>query len=137
MPPLLGGETVEQVGDRFAGDQLGEDPQTSWARARKEALEAASGAGALAGTVHLSYGDEQAETYVWQVTSDTLIHTWDLARAIGEWERLDPEIVDAVSDFLAPQAESWRAAGAFGAAVHVGENADPQAVLLAMTGRSG
>ena len=137
IPPLLGGETIEQVGDRFSGDQIGDDAAGSWAQARKGALEAASAAGALDGTVHLSYGDERAEAYVWQVTADTLIHTWDLARAIGDWERLDPETVDAVSEFLAPQAESWRSAGAFGAAVHVGEDADPQAVLLAMTGRGG
>jgi uncharacterized protein (TIGR03086 family) len=136
VPPLLAGETVEQVGDRFKGDQRGDDASISWARAAEAALEAASGSTALDGRVQLSYGEERAETYLWQVTSDTLIHTWDLARGIGDSERLDPETVHAVSDFLAPQAESWRAAGAFDAAIPVGASADPQTVLLAMTGRS-
>lgn len=137
VPPLLAGETIADVGDRFAGDQIGDDAASAWAAARKAVFDASTAPGALEGTVHLSYGDERAEAYLWQVTSDTLIHTWDLARAVGDWERLDPETVDAVTDFLAPQAEAWRSAGLFGAALHVGADADPQAVLLAMTGRGG
>ena len=105
--------------------------------ARKLALESLSADGALEGTVELSTGPESTTAYLWQVTADTLVHTWDLARAIGAWERLDPECVDAVTEQLSPQVEAWRAAGVFGAAVEVDEDADPQARLLAMTGRRG
>ncbi len=135
IPPLLAGETIAGVGDRFAGDQLGDDPVQAWSSARQLALEAASSEASLRGLVHLSYGDEQAETYLWQVTSDSLIHSWDLARAIGAWERLDPDCVDAVTEFLTPQIAGWRNAGAFAAAVAEPADADPQARLLAMTGR--
>ncbi len=100
IPPLVSGETIAQVGDRFAGDQLGDDAQQAWRAARKLALEAVSAEGALAGTVQLSSGTESTSGYLWQVTADTLIHTWDLARAIGAWERLDPECVDAVAEQL-------------------------------------
>jgi hypothetical protein len=33
VPLLLGGATVEQVGDRFDGDNLGDDPKTAWSLA--------------------------------------------------------------------------------------------------------
>jgi uncharacterized protein (TIGR03086 family) len=30
MPPLLEGRTIEEVGDRFEGDLLGDDPKHAW-----------------------------------------------------------------------------------------------------------
>ena len=135
IAPLVSGETIAEVGDRFEGDQLGDDAAGAWRAARKLALESLSAEDALAGTVQLSSGPDSTTSYLWQVTADTLVHTWDLARAIGAWERLDPECVDAVTEQLAPQVEAWRAAGVFAAAVEVGDDADPQARLLAMTGR--
>ena len=45
------------------------------------------------------------------------------------------ELVGAVYEFMAPQAEAWRGAGAFGPAVDVSKDADAQERLLAITGR--
>ncbi len=136
VPALLAGESVAEVGDRFAGDQLRDAPDAAWRAAASGALAAASAEDALQRRVHLSYGDEAADTYLWQITADTLIHTWDLARATGSDEALDREATAAVAEFLAPQVEGWRAAGAFAAAVAVPADADPQTRLLALTGRS-
>jgi uncharacterized protein (TIGR03086 family) len=135
IPPLLDGETIAEVGDRFAGDQLGADPIASWRSAATRAGDAMAAEGSAERVVHLSYGDEAAESYLWQVTSDTLIHTWDLARAIGADEDLGAADVEAVSAFLGPLAEAWRSAGAFGEAVPVDDGADAQTRLLALTGR--
>ena len=33
VPLLLGGATIEEVGDRFDGDNLGDDPKTAWSLA--------------------------------------------------------------------------------------------------------
>ncbi len=49
----------------------------------------------LDSTVHLSFGDVPAEEYLWQLTADALVHSWDLARATGQDEDLDESVVPA------------------------------------------
>jgi uncharacterized protein (TIGR03086 family) len=85
--------------------------------------------------VHLSFGDFPGEEYLGQLTADHTIHAWDLARGIGGDERLDPDLARFVHDFMAPQAAQWAAAGVFAPAVEVPADADPQARLLALSGR--
>jgi uncharacterized protein (TIGR03086 family) len=136
MPPLLAGKTIAEVGDRFDGDVLGDDPHATWTSAVVDAQAALSQPGAQAATVHLSFGDFPGSEYLGQITSDLIIHSWDLARAVGADDRLDPTLVGFVNDFLGPQIDAWRGAGAFGPAVDVDPDADAQAKLLAQTGRS-
>jgi uncharacterized protein (TIGR03086 family) len=67
---------------------------------------------------------------------DVLIHTWDLARATGQDEQLDPDLVDACAAmFLPDMPERGRAAGIIGPAIEVGDDASPQDRLLAAMGR--
>jgi uncharacterized protein (TIGR03086 family) len=67
---------------------------------------------------------------------DVLIHTWDLARATGQDDRLDPELVDACTAlFLPDMPELGRAAGIVGPAIEVGPDASAQDRLLAAMGR--
>jgi len=134
-PPLFEGATIADVGDRFDGDLLGADPKAVWAEAAAGAVAAASADGALARTVHLSFGDFPGEGYLSQLISDHVIHAWDLARGIGGDDTLDPELVEWVHGFLAPQVDGWRAAGAFGPAVETAPDADLQTMLLGLTGR--
>ena len=136
IPPLLEGNTIAEVGDRFDGDVLGSEPLATYVSAAAGAQAAASEAGAQERTVHLSFGDFAGSDYLGQVISDVVIHSWDLARAIGADDRLDPALVAFVDDFLSPQIEAWRAAGAFGPAIDVGPDAGAQDRLLAQTGRS-
>jgi uncharacterized protein (TIGR03086 family) len=134
-PPLLHGMTIAEVGDRFDGDQLGDDPQAAWAEAAAASVAAVSEPGALDRTVHVSFGDISGREYVSQLTCDHLIHGWDLARAIGADERLDPDLVDFAYEFLSPQVDGWRSAGAFGPRVAVPTGATRAEQLLALTGR--
>ena len=134
-PPLLEGQTIAEVGDRFEGDILGADPQVAWKEASAAALAAAS-PDVLGRTVHLSFGDVPGEEYLGQLTADHVIHAWDLARAIGGDERLDPDLVEHVYDVMAPQIEPARAAGVFGPEVAVPADTDLQSRLLALTGRT-
>ena len=136
IPPLLDGRTIAEVGERFDGDMLGDDPLGAWRSAATEALAAASQPGAQDRTVHLSFGDFSGGEYLGQVTSDVIIHTWDLARAVGASHLLSAPAVGFVNDFLSPQIDAWRAAGAFGPAADTDADADAQARLLAQTGRS-
>lgn len=134
-PPLLDGLTIAQVGDRFDGDQLGDHPLGAWALASDGAVAAVGGEGVLDRIVHVSFGDIPGREYISQLTCDHVIHGWDLARAIGADERIDPDLVEFAYDFLAPQVDGWRGAGVFGPAVELAPGADRQSELLALTGR--
>ncbi|MDQ3982355.1 MAG: TIGR03086 family metal-binding protein [Actinomycetota bacterium] len=135
MVPMMEGRTISDVGDALDGDLLGDDPSGEWDRAAKEALAMVEEPGTLERTVHLSFGDFSGRVYVGQVLSDHVIHAWDLARAIGANESLDPELVRFAHDELVPQFEQWRQAGAFGDRVDVPDDADLQTKLLAEAGR--
>jgi uncharacterized protein (TIGR03086 family) len=136
VPPLLEGRTIAEVGDRFDGDVVGDDAAATWASAAASAQAAASMPGAQERTVHLSFGDFPGGDYLGQITSDVVIHSWDLARAIGADDRWGDALVEFVDRFLAPQVEAWRSGGAFGPAVDAGPDADAQDRLLALCGRS-
>lgn len=69
-------------------------------------------------------------------TTDVFLHTWDLARATGQDERLDP---DRCADLLAGMLsmdDALRASGHYGPRVEVPDDADPQTRLLAFIGRT-
>jgi uncharacterized protein (TIGR03086 family) len=136
VTPLLEGKTIEDVGDSLDGDLLGDDPVGAWEQAKREAVAATQQEGVAERTVHVSFGDISGDDYLSQVATDHVVHAWDLARAIGVDERLDPELVQFAYDVLEPQAEAWRSAGVFKDEVEVPEGADRQAQLLAITGRS-
>lgn len=69
------------------------------------------------------------------VTGDVLIHTWDLARATGIDETLDPVEVHRMFEGAQPFDEILRSSGQFGARVTVPDSADEQTKLLAFMGR--
>ena len=67
--------------------------------------------------------------------SDTLVHTWDLARATGQDERLDLHAVEFAWTWMEPAGERLRASGDFGPAVLPPPDADAQTRLLCFLGR--
>lgn len=68
---------------------------------------------------------------------DVLIHTWDLARATKQDERLDAGLVEACTAMFLPEMpRRGREAGIVGPAVVVGEGASAQDRLLAAMGRA-
>src|SRR5438105_4933830 len=130
LPPLMHGQTIEDVGSRFDGDLLGTDPVGVWATASKEALAAAEAPGALDRTVQLSFGETPASEYVWQVAADHAIHAWDLAVAIGADQHMDPGVVDALSTWFAGNEAGYRAGGVIGERPELSPDAGPQSQLL-------
>ncbi len=135
VPPLMQGRTVADVGDSLDGDQLGDDPIATWDRAVEASLAAFGAPGALDATIMLSRGPSAATDYCWEMTTDALIHAWDLARGIGADETLDPELVDLVYERTLPFADELQKTGMFAPPVPVGPDADPQTRLLALFGR--
>lgn len=136
MPPLLSGATIADVGDRFDGDVLGDDPVDAWDEAAARALAALDIPGALTRTVHLSFGEAPADEYVRQMLADHVVHAWDLACAIETGDRLDEDVVAACADWFDTVEDAYRQAGAIGPRETVPVDADEQTRLLARFGRS-
>lgn len=67
--------------------------------------------------------------------SDVFMHTWDLARATGQDERLDPDFCAALFAGMEPMDEMLRSSGQYGPRVPVPDDADAQTKLIAFIGR--
>ena len=135
VPPLMEGSTVAEVGDRLDGDQLGPDPVAAWDAAVKASQAAFGALGALEGKVSLSSGDREATEYCWEMTTDALIHSWDLARGIGADEAMDEELVALVYERTLPVAEHLQETGLFAPPVPVPDDSPLPTKLLAIFGR--
>jgi len=68
-------------------------------------------------------------------TPDVFMHTWDLARATGQDETLDPEMCAEMLAGMQPIEELIRGSGQYGPAVTVPADADPQTRLIGFIGR--
>lgn len=69
-------------------------------------------------------------------TPDVFMHTWDLARATGQDEHLDPERCARMLAGMLPHDDVMRQSGHYGPRVDVPEGADAQTRLLAFIGRT-
>jgi len=76
--------------------------------------------------------DEAVATFF---LGDILIHTWDLARAGGLDETLDPEVVHDMLVAMEPLDDVLRSSGQYGARVAVAVDANEQTRLIAFSGR--
>jgi uncharacterized protein (TIGR03086 family) len=68
-------------------------------------------------------------------TSDVFMHTWDLARATGQDDRLDADFCAQLLGGMAGMDEILRSSGQFGPRVEVPDDADVQARLIGFLGR--
>lgn len=135
VPELVGGKTIDEVGTRLDGDQLGADPLAAYNASAEVAAAAFREAGAMDRLVAVSYGPVPGSVYCGHRFIDVLIHGWDLAASTGQDTTLDPDLVEACLEVVEPQKDDLAASGAFGSDVEVGPDADRQTVLLAMLGR--
>jgi len=134
VPPLLAGRTIEDIGDEIPADPLGDFPKASVQDAAAGMLAALEDLD-LDATVHLSFGDVPAQEYLMQLFADHLVHTWDLARATGQPERLDPELVAVCATWFVGREDLYREGGVIGPAVAT-DAGDAQSDLLARFGRN-
>ncbi|WP_322938532.1 TIGR03086 family metal-binding protein [Nocardioides bizhenqiangii] len=68
-------------------------------------------------------------------TNDVFMHTWDLARATGQDDRLDVDRCRELYEGMVPMEEVLRQSGQYGARVPVPDDADWQTKLLGFIGR--
>src|SRR5436305_1838040 len=136
VPPLVEGKTIDEVGDRYDGDVLGDDPAGTYERSAKEAAAAFNAPGAMQAACAVSYGPVPGEIYAGHRFIDVLIHGWDLAKATGQDTTLPADLVEACFEVVEPQKDLLAASGMFGSDVKVPEGADRQTLLLAELGRT-
>lgn len=135
ISPLLNGETADQIGDRFEGDILGNDPKAAWRDAHAAAMVSLQIPDVIEKTVYLSRGETRAEEYFWELFMAHLIHGWDLARAIGADETMEPSLVKACYDYAREREASLPSSGLYGERQPTPADADQQTELLAIVGR--
>ncbi|MGY1745325.1 TIGR03086 family metal-binding protein [Blastococcus sp. SYSU D00695] len=136
VPGLLAGDPLDDVAARVpsgTGPLLGDDPLSAWETVADEALAAVATAD-LAGTVQLSRGPTPVREYVEELTADLVVHGWDLARATGGDERIDPALLRAAA-VLADRLPDDGLPGFFDPPLEVPAGAPEQARVLARFGR--
>ena len=118
------------------GPAVAEDPVAAWRIHAAAVHRLLDGPGAATPFAHPMVGSMPLPDAVDRFyTTDVFLHTWDLARATGQDERLD---VDTCADLLAamtPIEALLRSSGQYGPAVEVPADADVQTRLLAFIGR--
>ena len=135
LPDLVAGKTLAEVGDRYEGERLGDDPLGAWNAARSAAVDGISGS-SLDVPVHTSAGETTADDYLAEMLFDASIHGWDVARAIGIDHLIPDDVARDLTAWLAPQVEEWIAAGIVAPPIEVGDDVDPPTRLIALTGRN-
>jgi len=131
--PVTGRPNIADVGDSLDGDLLGDDPVSVASHAARAAQTSVITPVLRGATVHLSYGEEQAAEYVYQLAADHLVHSWDLAVAIGAPVQLDPQVVDGIATWFKDREDLYRSAGMIGPRLE--GFSDPVSVLVGTFGR--
>ena len=112
------------------------DPKVLFRESNAALQAAVAEPGALAKPVKSPMGEMPAELILGRIMSmDVLVHTWDLARAVGGDERLDQDAVSHAFEGLKPMDAMIRQPGVFGAKVEPPEGADLQTQFLCFLGR--
>ena len=133
---LLHGASAADVDATRGTDHLGNDAVASF-RATAAELTAAFGYdGALARMTHHPTGDRTGAELLDMRVLDLTVHAWDLARALGADERLEPGIVSFVLA-CAPRLVAGSRPGAFTIpADELPPGSSSQARLLHLVGRA-
>lgn len=132
---LMAGRTIEEVGDRYNGNQLGGDPAEAARDAAAQAELAFNQPSALDRTVDLSSGETPAGEYLHQLLAEHLVHGWDLAVAIGADPRLDADAVTECARWFRGRIGDYQRGRLIRAGVDVPPGAGEQDQLIAAFGR--
>jgi hypothetical protein len=134
VPDVLAGRTIEEVGDTWNGDLLGDDPIAAYDRAHDRATAAVVAGFPADLIVHLSYGDFPVDEFFEHTLYYRTFQAWSIAHLVHRDIELPPELVDAVWELVMPQLDSLRAINVFPPEVEVDAGADKQTRLLGKTG---
>lgn len=111
---LLAGVDREEARTLLAGDQVGNDPVAAVADSALRQSQSFA-ATPLERSISGPNGNVPAAAYLRFRLVDLVVHAWDLLRAAGLDETLDPLIVDNVLQLVEPHLDEMLAFGAYGA----------------------
>lgn len=134
VPDTLAGKTIDEVGDKYAGDLLGDDPKAAFAAIVGKSVEAVKALDDPERTVHLTYGDFSAREGLKHQTSFRVFRVFTLSKFLGQDTTMPEALIDGTNECLSPEVEDWRAVGIFGPALEVAPEASKQDKLLALFG---
>lgn len=137
MVALFGGRTIEEVGDEFDGDLVGDDPIGVYTRTAGEAMAMLAQPDAMSRTCQISSGPVSGAEYSKQLFLDTLIHGWDIAVGSKQDAKLDDYLVQMCTPLARAIADDDAYRSAFAPSVNSDAGGNPQTRLLALLGRVG
>ena len=116
-------------------DRPREDPVARWKATDTALSEALGRDGVLDQQVQGPMGDTTPRSLLPALTSDVLVHSWDLARAVGLDVELDPELSAAGLAMGQKNSDRLQASGMFGVPIAVPDDAPVQDRMLGQFGR--
>jgi uncharacterized protein (TIGR03086 family) len=133
IPGFLGAQGVEFPPVPSVQD----DPAGAWDAVQATVAKALADPALAAKPVETPFSTQSlAETVDMIVTGDVFTHTWDLARATGQDETLDPDQLQRMMAAMGSMPdEALRSEGMFGPPLEVPADADDQTRFLAFAGR--
>jgi uncharacterized protein (TIGR03086 family) len=133
IPGFFGAQGV----DFPAVPSVQDDPVAAWGTVQNTIANALADPALAAKPVDTPFSTQSlADTVDMIVTGDVFTHTWDLARATGQDETLDPDQLQRmIAAMGAMPEEVMRSDGMFGPAIDVPADADDQSRFLAYVGR--
>lgn len=120
-----------------AGPDVDADPVGAWEHLRAQLQAILDDPDRSAGQFTNEHtGEHRVDEAIAQfVLGDVLVHTWDLARATGQDETLDPDEVHRMLVGIEPLGDALAESGHYGRPVALEPGATEQDRLLAATGR--
>lgn len=113
-----------------------EDPKEAWGEVRRAMIDVTGDPEAMARQVDGPTGQMAAGEVIGRfVAMDVLVHTWDLARAVGADESLDEDLVRPAYEALKPMDAMIRQPNVFGPKLAPPPDADLQTEFLYFLGR--
>lgn len=134
---LLGGASREDAVAVLTASTSGDEPLLAVQDSLRAQATAFADPAVLEMNVHHPAMDMPGAQLLGFRVGDLLVHSWDLARAIGADESLDPEVVAVVATNIEPMRPFIGQVGMFGEGPSgtLDENADAQTALLDLMGR--
>lgn len=134
VPDVLAGRTAQEVGDRYDGDLLGDDPIAGYDEINDAATQAVAQDLDYNKVVHLSYGDFPLGDYLEHTSTYRAFQAWTIAHFLELDYSLPAPLVDGLWEIIGPQIDAFRVMGVFPPEIQVPEDSDSQTRLLAKAG---
>jgi len=134
VPDVIAGKTMEQVGDTWTGDLLGDEPIGIYDKLNDLAAAAVSKPIADGQVAHLSYGDFPVAEFLEHTSYYRGFQAPLIAKVAGIRFAMSDDLVDMLWASVEPNIDQLRAIHVFGPPIEVPDGSNREALLLGMTG---